>query len=85
MERNKKLSHHEVLFNTNGIEVRGLQDAANMFSDYLAGVSHSIVSAGIDLSIILFLYFFLILIKKKSKMKCFLHNYVQLFHTQYDR
>ena len=48
--KNKKLSHPEVLINTNGVEVRKLQDVANMFSDYFAGVGQAIVSAGIDLS-----------------------------------
>ena len=49
-KKNKKLSHPEVLTNTNGVEVRGLQAVANIFSNYFAGVSQSFVSAGIDLS-----------------------------------
>ena len=46
----KKLSHPEVLINTNNVEVRGPQEVANMFSDYFASVGKSVVSAGIDLS-----------------------------------
>ena len=48
--KNKKLSHPELLINTNGVEVREPQDVANMFSDYFAGIGQAIVSAGIDLS-----------------------------------